>query len=215
LPIVSPHVSARIGAGHPHGHPRGLSQGDDLGIGNNDRGKARETNLLFDSRFAALVDKLGEPRRSNHRPAALDGREWDAREDLRGEIPRRAENGAVGGVRRKGRAVRGSASPATRYSAAAANTTMRVPKVIASRVARIAASTEARPLIAQAQGTRSGALARRRASARGKGMPMKKASGAIRGERSAILASRQRGAERDRSRRLSGARWRVRAGSES
>ena len=34
---------------------------------------------------------------------------------------------------------------------------MRVPKVIASMVARIAESTEAQPLIAQAQGTRSGA----------------------------------------------------------
>ena len=33
------------------------------------------------------------------------------------------------------------------------NTTMRVPKVIASRVARIAESTEAQPLIAQAHGT--------------------------------------------------------------
>jgi hypothetical protein len=37
------------------------------------------------------------------------------------------------------------------------NTTMRVPKVIASSVARIAASTEAQPLMPQAQGTRSGA----------------------------------------------------------
>ena len=51
----------------------------------------------------------------------------------------------------------GVVSPASTYSAAAVTTTMRVPKVIASRVARIAASTEAQPLIAQAQGTRSGA----------------------------------------------------------
>jgi hypothetical protein len=35
--------------------------------------------------------------------------------------------------------------------------TVRVPRVIASSVARIAASTEAQPLIAQAHGTRCGA----------------------------------------------------------
>ncbi len=65
---------------------------------------------------------------------------------------------------------------------------MRVPKVIASMVARIAESTEAQPLMPQAHGTRCGALALRRASASGNGMPMKNASGAMSASDSAILA---------------------------
>ena len=45
--------------------------------------------------------------------------------------------------------------------------TMRVPKVIASRVARIAESTGAQRLVAQAHGTLCGAAASSRASAKG------------------------------------------------
>src|SRR6266481_1971543 len=51
--------------------------------------------------------------------------------------------------------------------------------LIARRVARIALTTEAQPLMPQTHGTRSGASCASRDNARGNGMPMQKASGAI------------------------------------
>ena len=60
---------------------------------------------------------------------------------------------------------------------------------MASRVASTALTTEAQPLMPQAQGTSAGASRLTRASARGNGMPMQNASGAIAASASGSLAS--------------------------
>src|SRR6516162_5066323 len=59
---------------------------------------------------------------------------------------------------------------------------------MASRIARIALSTEAQPLMPHAQGTSAGRAAATRTRAKGNGRPMKNASGAISTSDAAILS---------------------------
>ena len=66
------------------------------------------------------------------------------------------------------------------------------PQWIASRVARIAATTEAKPLTAQAQGTSTGVRAATLARPRGKGIPIAKARGAISSTAIPILTTSSR-----------------------
>ncbi|GAH87810.1 unnamed protein product [marine sediment metagenome] len=53
------------------------------------------------------------------------------------------------------------------------------PRDIARTVAKTVAITEKQPFIPQAQGTREGALEKTLASPKGKGIPIKKARGAM------------------------------------
>jgi hypothetical protein len=61
--------------------------------------------------------------------------------------------------------------------------------VMAISVASMALSTEAQPFTPQSQGTKAGESVHIRDSPRGNGIPMKKASGAIRPSETTILAA--------------------------
>ncbi len=69
---------------------------------------------------------------------------------------------------------------AVAYKPSAHSTTAVKPNSIASSVAREALITEAKPLIPQAHGMKSGMLFATRVSPIGNGMPIQNASGAIR-----------------------------------
>ena len=73
------------------------------------------------------------------------------------------------------------------------------PRLIASRIARIALNTEAQPLIPHAQGTSADRAAATRTSAKGNGIPMKNANGAISTNDTAILSALGRGINQRKS----------------
>lgn len=67
--------------------------------------------------------------------------------------------------------------PATRYNATPAHTTVDKPRWIAISVPSAALTTDAQPLTPQAQTTPCGQVLANRASPRGNGMPIRKATG--------------------------------------